>query len=69
MDNLRYSVILENLNCLKIVIQITLFLDIETPVTSELMKNKLNILTTLIIDNVFDNSEYFNALHKYFELE
>ena len=44
--------------------EITLFLDIETPVTSELMKNKLNIITTLIIDNVFDNSEYFKFTRK-----
>ena len=44
--------------------EITLFLDTEMPVTSELMKDKLNLVTTLLIDEIFDNNEYFKFYRK-----
>jgi len=44
--------------------EITLFLDTEMPITSELMKDKLGILTTLVTNKIFDNHEYFNFYRK-----
>jgi len=44
--------------------EITLFIDSEIPVTSDIMKEKLNTITSVVIDNVFDDNEFFKFYRK-----
>ena len=44
--------------------EVTLFLDIELPITSEIMLEKLNDVTKLIIYDTFEKNEFFKFYKK-----